>query len=82
MDKGGEVPCNERSVTVAYSEAQKKATSKYKQANYKRIPLDVPITEYEAIKTHADARNEYVNGFIRRAIRETIARDNAQQRHE
>ncbi len=65
---------------MAYSEAQKKATSKYKQANYKRIPLDVPIAEYETIKAHADAWEESVNGFIRRAIRETIARDNAEQK--
>ena len=60
---------------MAYTEAQKKATEKYKQANYKRIPLDVPKTEYEKIKGHSEAQGESVNGFIKRAIKETMERD-------
>ena len=62
---------------MAYTEAQKKATEKYKQANYKRIPLDVPKPEYEKIKAHSEALGSSVNGFIRRAISETMERDKA-----
>lgn len=49
----------------------------YAKENLKRIPLDVSKTAYEEIKTHAEARSESVNGFIKRAISETMERDNA-----
>lgn len=62
---------------MAYSESQKKATAKYKTANYKRIPLDVQKSQYDEIKTHSEARGETVNGFIKRAIAETMERDKA-----
>ena len=42
----------------------------------KRIPLDVSIEKYEQIKNHTDNTNETVNGFIKRAIDETMQRDN------
>lgn len=51
-----------------YTEAQKRATEKYKQKNYKRIPLDVQLSKYEEIKAAAEAVNESVNGFIKVAI--------------
>lgn len=53
---------------MSYSEAQKNATAKYKKNNYKRIPFDVPIERYDAIKNHATKTGESVNGFINRAI--------------
>lgn len=53
---------------MPYSEAQKKATEKYRQANYKRIPLDVPKEKYDQIKTAADAAGESVNGYIKKAV--------------
>ena len=49
----------------------------YAKENLKRIPLDVPKTTYEEIKVHAETRNESVNGFIKRAISETMERDKA-----
>ena len=49
----------------------------YAKENLKRIPLDVSKTAYEEIKNHAEARSESVNGFIKRAISETMERDNA-----
>lgn len=67
---------------MAYTEAQKKATEKYKRENYKRIPLDVPKAEYDRIKAHAEGRKESVNGFIRRAVDETMERDNGPQSAE
>ena len=47
----------------------------YAKENLKRIPLDVSKTVYEEIKTHAETRSESVNGFIKRAISETMDRD-------
>ena len=49
---------------------------KYKKENYKRIPLDVTLLQYESIKDHTEQTKESVNGFIKRAINETIERDN------
>ena len=55
-----------------YTEAQKRATAKYKEKEYKRIPLDVKISEYENIKKYCDEHGEKINGFIRRVVREAI----------
>ena len=51
----------------------------YAKENLKRIPLDVPKATYEEIKTHAAICKESVNGFIKRAIAETMERDNFSQ---
>lgn len=64
---------------MAITEAQKKATAKYKANNLKRIPLDVQKERYEEIQSHAQGRGETVNGFIKRAISETMERDNNPQ---
>lgn len=47
----------------------------YAKRNLKRIPLDVQKEHYEIIKAHAEAQSETVNGFIKRAINETMQRD-------
>lgn len=60
---------------MSVSEAQKRATLKYKSEKMKRIPLDVQKEEYTRIQEHAAARGESVNGFIKRAISETMQRD-------
>lgn len=57
---------------MATSEAQVRATMKYKAKAYKRIPLDMKIEEYEALKEYADSTGESINGFIRRIIKENI----------
>ncbi len=62
---------------MTYSVARNRATQKYKSKNYKRIPLDVPISKYEEIKAFADAHGETVNGFIKRSIDETMYGDRA-----
>lgn len=49
----------------------------YAKDNLKRIPLSVKKEYYEVIQAHAEGRGESVNGFIKRAIAETMARDNA-----
>lgn len=48
----------------------------YKKEKLKRIPLDVPKEFYNKIKSHTETTSETVNGFIKRAIEETIKRDN------
>ena len=58
----------------------KKATitkNRYNDKKYDRINLTVPKGEKETIKEHAEKHdNGSVNGFIQRAIHETIDRDN------
>ena len=57
------------------SKAQQRAVHKYVKANYDRLDLTVQKGQKEIIKAHAEARGESVNGFINRAISETIERD-------
>lgn len=60
-----------------YTEARKRGNRKWDAANLDRISIAVPKGHKEAIKAHAEARGESVNGFINRAIEETMERDNA-----
>ena len=60
---------------VAVSKAQQKAVNKYMKENYDRINLTMPKGSKEAIKAHAESKGESVNGFISRAIEETIERE-------
>lgn len=60
---------------MAISKAQQKAVNKYMAANYDRINLTVKKGQKEIIKAHAEKTGESVNGFIERAIFETIERD-------
>lgn len=57
---------------MSITEAQKKATKKYKDKAWKRVPLDMPIEEYNNLKQYCDDVNESVSGFIRRIIKEKI----------
>lgn len=63
---------------MATSKAQQKATNKWIAKTYDRINLTVPKGKQADIKAHAEQRGESVNGFINRAIDETIARDKAE----
>lgn len=62
--------------TTKVSKAQQKAVHKYVKNNYDRIELTVSKGHKAEIKAHADAHKESVNGFINRAIDETMERDN------
>ena len=48
----------------------------YAKEKLKRIPLDVTKEKYEEIKDHASKHSESINGFIKRAIDETMEKDN------
>lgn len=54
---------------------KKKYDLQYAKENLKRIPLNVPKAFYAEIKAHTESREETVNGFIKRAISETMERD-------
>lgn len=57
------------------SDAQKKAVAKYNAKNYEQILLRVKVGVTEEIKAHAETHKESMNGFINRAIAETMERD-------
>lgn len=58
------------------SKAQQKAVNKYVKSNYDRINLTVPKGERATIQAHAEQQGESTTAFIKRAIRETMERDN------
>ena len=47
----------------------------YRKKNLKRVSLELPIKDYEKIKQHTENTSESINGFIKRAINETMERD-------
>ena len=47
----------------------------YAKRNYKRVPLDLPKSKYEEIKTASDKAGETVNGYIKRAIDERLNKE-------
>ena len=49
--------------------------NKWQKENCDRINLTVPKGKKETIQAHAEAQDESVNGFINRAISETMERD-------
>ena len=61
---------------MSVSEAQKRATRKWTQANIKRIPLDVRKEYYEEkIVPAARRAGESVNGYIKKAVADRISRE-------
>lgn len=59
-----------------YTQAQNKATQKYIKKVYDEYTLRTPKGKKIVIKEHAAKQNESVNGFINRAVDETMERDN------
>lgn len=62
---------------ATYTEAKKASNQKWDAANLDRLSLAIPKGQKEAIKDHAAAKGESVNGFIWRAIQEAMERDKA-----
>ena len=58
-----------------YTEGVKQSNRKWDAANLDRISIAVPKGHKDTIKAHAEAKSESVNGFINRAIDETMERD-------
>ena len=58
---------------MSYNDKTKQYVYEYKAKNIKRVPLDMPITEYDQLKQAAVAAGMTVNGFIKQAIRAAIS---------
>ena len=56
------------------SAAQRKATDKYLE-KFDEMKLRVPAGQKAAVKAHAESMGESLNGFLSRAITETMERD-------
>ena len=61
------------------SKAQQKGVSKYMKNNYDEIKVRVEKGRKAQIQAHAEIQGESVNGFINRAIAETMERDQEQE---
>ncbi len=59
------------------SDANRRAVAKYKKENYDQIQLRVPKGGKDRLKAHAETQGESLNGFINRAISQTIQQDKA-----
>lgn len=57
------------------SKAQQKAVNKYVKNNYDRINVTFPKGQKEIIAEAAQLAGESVNGYIKKAVDERIARD-------
>ena len=57
------------------SRARIEANNRYNDTAYDRINVAVPKGRKDIIKAHAEKNGESVNGFVNRAINETIQRD-------
>ena len=58
-----------------WKENKKKYSIEYQKTHLKRVPLDMQLSDYEKLKRHTEVTSETVNGFIKRAISETMERD-------
>ena len=60
---------------MTVSKAQQKAVAKYMKNNYDELKIRVQKGRKDIIKAHAEKNGESVNGFVNRAIDETMQRD-------
>lgn len=63
---------------MTVSKKQQASVHKYVREHYDRISVTVPQGKKDQIKAHAESLGESVNGFINRAIDETMERDKDQ----
>lgn len=60
---------------MSYSEAQKKASRKYNENNYKRINMYLPPEEKDRWQSEADRQGISLSEFIKRCVNEKISQD-------
>ena len=60
---------------IPASKAQQKAVAKYDAKAYDKTLLRLPKGRLDVVRAHAESHSESVNGFIGRAILETMERD-------
>ena len=68
--KGGDIMARPKTKTNS------KIKNEYAKKVYDDIRLQVKKGEKDLIRAHAELHGESINGFINRAIKETIERDN------
>ena len=56
-------------------DGERVSADEYNKTKYEDLRVRVPKGKKEIVQAHAEARSESVNGFINRAIDETIERD-------
>ena len=71
----------EQSRYKGYTPAHNEAHKRY-MAGYVEVRARVTQEDRDAIQAHAQARGESVNGFIKRAIQETMERDDHNREHQ
>lgn len=59
------------------SEKKRISNANWDKDNMKRMSLALRADEYAVLKSHIDQTGENANAFVRRAISETIQRDQA-----
>lgn len=57
------------------SKARIEANNRYNAKAYDRINIAVPKGQKDIIKAHAESKGESINGFVNRAIDETMQRE-------
>lgn len=61
---------------MTVSKAQMAATKRFEDKAYDKTLIRMPKGYLPTVKDHAAQRGETLNGFINRAITETVERDN------
>lgn len=64
-----------KSTYTGQTEARRRANAKYLSETVEDIRIRVPKGKKDIIKAHASERGESLNGFVNRAIDETMERD-------
>lgn len=58
-----------------YNEKSKSYSIEYAKARLKRVPLDLPLAKYQELADAAAAAGESINGYIKKAIEQRMARE-------
>lgn len=64
------------------TDAQRRANAKYDAKTYDRLTCKIKKSDTLLLREHIAKRGESINGFLLRAIKETMARDDEAQRGE
>jgi len=64
---------------MSTKEARQRATAKYEAKKYDKTLLRLEKGRLADVKAHAEKQGESLNGFVVRAIDETIERDNGKE---
>lgn len=65
---------------MAVSKAQQRAVARYETKAYDKTLIRLPKGRLDEIRAHIEPTGESLNGFIGRAIAETIERDSKEDK--